>query len=177
MKILALAGLAGSGKDTAAQALIDDGWIHLKFADPIWDCMHALDLEVKYLGCDMRLNGVINKLGRDEAKRQVPYIRRILQRLGTEMGRGVFGEDFWVDQTRARIESAPEDARIVISDCRFANEADMIHKLGGQVILVGRPGVIQGEHASEALDFDTDGVIHNDGDVEYLQDQIREWVR
>lgn len=177
MKLIGLAGLAGAGKDEAAAALVADGWVNLKFAEPIWDCLHALDLQVKYLGCDMRLNSVIEKLGREEAKRQVPYIRRCMQRIGTEMGRGVFGPDVWVEHMRNRILTTPDRDSIVISDVRFANEAELIRKYEGEIVIIRRPGVVQGEHASEGLDFDVDGSIWNDGDVEYLHDQIREWVK
>ena len=173
MKLLALAGLAGSGKDTAAQALIEDGWTHLKFADPIWDCLIALDVEVFYRGCYVKLNGVIEMLGREEAKRQIPAVRRYLQRIGSEMGRGVLGKDIWVECMANRLLEMPDDSQVVISDCRFDNEADMVRKLDGQVLLVRRPGTSQMDHQSEALDFDMDGVILNAGAIEDLHDAIR----
>ena len=177
MKIIALGGLAGSGKDECAKALISDGWTHLKFADPIWECLEALDIEVFYRGCWIKLNGIITQLGRDEAKRQIPYVRRFLQRIGTEMGRGVFGENFWVEHMLRRVTvQMPDDARIVISDCRYQNEADLVGKLGGQVILVHRPGVTQGTHVSEALNFDHDREILNDGSIEDLHARIRRFA-
>lgn len=176
MRLIGLAGLKGSGKDEAAKALIADGWAHLKFAEPLWDCLHALDVEVFYRGCYVKLNGVIEMLGREEAKKQIPAIRRYLERIGSEMGRGVLGENIWVNHMQARIETC-SGSHIVISDCRFMNESDLVHKLGGQVLLVRRPGVVQGTHVSEQLDVEPDGVVINDGDVEYLHDQIREWVR
>lgn len=177
MRLLAFGGLKGSGKDECAKPLIEQGWVHLKFADPLWQCLQALDLEVKYLGCNIKLNSVIRDLGREEAKKQVPVVRRLLERIGTEMGRGVLGEDIWVEYMANRILELPEDANIVISDCRFSNEADLVRKLGGQVILVRRPGVLQGEHRSESLDFDFDAVLQNVGTVEELYETIREMVK
>lgn len=177
MKIIALGGLAGAGKDECAKALIADGWTHLKFADPIWECLIALDIEVFYRGCWIKLNGIIEQLGREEAKRQIPYVRRFLQRIGTEMGRGVFGEDFWVDHMRARIEGwTSDELSVVITDVRYQNEADLIGKLGGQVILIHRPGVTQGTHVSEALNFDHDREILNDGSIEELHAKLRRFA-
>lgn len=190
MRIVAFAGLKGSGKDECAKPLIEDGWTHLKFADPLWDCLLALDVEVKYLGCDVRLNGVIEKMGREEAKKAFPVVRKYLERIGTEMGRDVIDQDIWVNHMRGRIESVEslavknqagdyvgvQDPRIVITDVRFDNEADLIHKMGGQILLVRRPGIVQGEHRSEALAFDTDATILNAGTIEELWADVRSYV-
>ena len=66
--------------------------------------------------------------------------------------------------------------RVVIDDVRFLNEVEMIHRLGGRVIRIDRPGPAESTHASETeLDsFDGwDGVIVNDGTLRELDEKVR----
>ena len=62
---------------------------------------------------------------------------------------------------------------MVITDVRFANEADVIHEAGGLVYEVRAPENVRRErlggelppaHASEEIDFGVDGVIWNERD-------------
>lgn len=96
--------------------------------------------------------------------------RQLFQHGGTEMGREIFGSDFWVDQLlpydrvgMGSIEfplwcwnflkqgaTEPEKTTIAtISDLRFSNEADRIKSLGGSIWEVHRPGFESDGHASE----------------------------
>jgi hypothetical protein len=63
---------------------------------------------------------------------------------------------------------------VVITDVRFANEAAAIRSWGGEIIRIDRPGVgpVNG-HVSEAMPFEPDEVIENDGTIEDLQDHLR----
>ena len=58
-------------------------------------------------------------------------VRQILQVLGTEGGRDVFGDNLWIDNLKKRVGAA---GSVVIEDCRFVNEADVIHELSGYTI-------------------------------------------
>jgi hypothetical protein len=99
------------------------------------------------MGLHMRLSGVIHFRGWDSAKRDVPEIRQLLQRFGTEVGRNMFGQNFWVNQA---IEKATRYERVVFSDCRYTNEADAIKNVGGAVWRISRPEVTAiNSHASE----------------------------
>ena len=64
--------------------------------------------------------------------------RRILQLWGTEVVRNGFHQDMWVLALERDILSGKYGPRVVITDCRFENEINMIHKLGGQVWRVQR---------------------------------------
>jgi hypothetical protein len=71
--------------------------------------------------------------------------------------------------TKTFFADAPRRARssgVVIDDCRFDDEARVIHELGGIVIDVRRPGTTRINHASEAGVSDKliDGVYDNAGD-------------
>src|SRR5207244_2103841 len=44
-----------------------------------------------------------------------------------------FGDDFWVEQTLPDDDPAYTSKLVVITDCRFPNEAERINDLGGEV--------------------------------------------
>ncbi len=55
-----------------------------------------------------RVRDLVDDIGWDKAKVQYPEIRELLQRMGTEVGRALYGESFWVadpavNETRERI--------------------------------------------------------------------------
>lgn len=95
-------------------------------------------------------------------------VRQYLQYFGTEVGRETFGENFWVDQ------SLPSDfdhagRLIFVTDCRFDNEVERVHSLGGIVCRVLNGPLIDGGHASEnildsdLIDIEIDNSIRDDG--------------
>lgn len=165
--IVGLAGYAGSGKDTFADALELLGWHHAKFAGLLKDVALAVDpyVEVDDLTGFVRLSDLVADVGWTKAKRSAD-VRRFLQRLGTDGVRRHLGEDIWVDATMDALSKI--DGCIVISDVRFPNEAQAIHDAGGVVVRIERPGFgpVNGHESESALDFwEFDVVIHNDGSV------------
>lgn len=60
-----------------------------------------------------------------------------LQLLGTDGIRNAFHKDFWIISLKRRWMNA-DQPNTVITDCRFANEVDIIRDLGGVVIHVQR---------------------------------------
>jgi hypothetical protein len=115
----------------------------------------------------IRYRNMVDSYGLDEIKDRYPEVRRLLQVFGTEVGRTMFGENFWVDLTLNDMNSF----HTVISDVRFKNEADEIRKRGGVVWRVER---VQQElvnpHASEIDldDYDFDLVIKNSSTIKDL---------
>ncbi len=165
--ILGFAGLAGVGKDTAAAHLVERrGYERRAFADPMRTALYALDPLVRVHGSQHRLTALVDTLGWDQAKRGVPEVRRLLQRFGTEVGRTMWGDDFWIDQALRGV--APGD-RIVVTDVRFPNEGDAVRALGGRVVRIDRPGAglggAEGAHESEAHEIAADAVVVNDGSL------------
>lgn len=172
--LIAFGGFKGSGKDEAAVPLLKEGWSLVKFADPMRMMLDALDLEVTYRGCHVRLNSVIADIGFDRAKREIPYVRHVLQRLGTEAGRGVLGPDVWVDHARTRItDLLYAGVKVVCTDCRFPNEVELIHALGGIVVRLDRLGIAGSSHASESRIENPDYVIGNNGSLGRLYEAVR----
>lgn len=96
--------------------------------------------------------------------------REILQHLGTNVIRKVYGHDFFIDQA---LNLVPP--RTVISDLRFQNEVWKVKQRGGLVIKVIRPGIRQDEHPSETgidLINDHDYLLINDQTQDELYKQL-----
>lgn len=159
-KLIGLVGLARSGKNSAADYLsTNHGFAQAQFAAPLKEAArHVFGLSWA------EVNGV-------NVDRETPHpfwgisIREMLQRLGTESVRDVFGEDHWVRLMDQHLKHSTGST--VITDVRFENEVDLIREHGGVVIgLVrtdGQPEIRP--HASENLaafhlDEVTDHVIY-----------------
>lgn len=172
--IIGLAGYARSGKDTVADYLVQKyGFTKKSFADPMREALRRLDpaITVGELS-GVSLSNAVDKFGWEALKSLSPDVRPLLQRMGTEVGREMFGEDFWVLQA---LQSVTED-RVVFSDVRFRNEAYRISRDFGYNWRIVRPGVVPANgHASEN-DLDDyrpwDAVIENDKDVDYLYSTV-----
>lgn len=175
--VIGLSGYARAGKDTAAAALVErHGFTRTAFADALRDMLYALnpsipiatdkEIDVPY---HAPLQDLVDSFGWEGAKSE-PHVRKLLQRLGTEAGRAVLGQDIWVDTL---FRSPP--ARLVIPDVRFPNEAEAIKAHGGVVIRVDRPGCqpVNGHPSETALDdFNFDSVVHNSADIGHLEQSI-----
>jgi hypothetical protein len=176
-KLIGFCGYARSGKDAAAKVLVErHGFVKVSFAEPLRKMLYALNPIIAYFGlCDeaaKRVQDVVDALGWDQAKVMYPEIRYLLQRLGTEAGRRHLGDSVWVDLAMAEV--AKHD-KVVITDCRFANEARAIHLYGGVVVKVSRPGVGPvNSHVSdqELPDIYIDHTISNDGTLDDLAEKI-----
>ncbi len=172
-RIIAIAGFATSGKDTAADHLVAGyGYVKVSWADKLREAALALDPIVDWDPYDgpVRYADLVRRIGYNAAKSHSgvgPEVRRTLIRLGTEVGRNVFGENFWVDLLMSSLHPAK---RYVIPDTRFPNEA-WAAKSSGVVVRVRRPGVgAVVDHPSETAlaDWPYDAYIENSGTVEDL---------
>lgn len=170
--IIGLVGPARSGKDTVAGLLVEHhGFVRVGLADAVKDMALAVDPLV-LLGKGWRLSQIVEDKGWEAAK-EIGEVRRILQSLGTEGGRRIFGDECWVDV--ARRKSYGHD-RVVWSDVRFRNEATRCR----HVVRVTRPGFgpLNG-HASEVeqASIVCDWVIVNDGTLDDLAGKVAGFVR
>jgi hypothetical protein len=126
----------------------------------------------------IRLADLIDAAGWDTAK-EAPEVRQLMQRMGTEAGRDLFGENFWVDFTFKKIKA--EDHAVAFTDVRFDNEAEEIVANGGHVIKIVSDRTTKldtPKHSSEngisphLIDF----VVENNGTIEELHAQIAKIV-
>lgn len=179
--LIGLAGYARSGKDTVGGILVDKHQFHVKaFADLMRASALALNPIIGYENrpCDprvVRYVDLLEQVGYERAK-ECDEVREFLQRVGTEMGRKVFGKDFWVE--RAFTHMNP-DLHWAITDVRFINEAQAILDHQGSVIRINRPGYgAANDHISEHEldDWVFDVVIDNDGTIPELAAKVQELV-
>ena len=158
--LVGFVGLKRSGKDTAAQALVDRGWTRMAFADPlkemsmklrgVWVQVPAgveLDAVIPSVGGGLLGRGggfaqyhyVVDALGMEKAKDLVPDVRTLLQTLGTDCVRGTFGSTAWAELAEQNIhEALMRGESIVLTDVRFDEELDLVRRLGGITIGVWR---------------------------------------
>ena len=171
--IIGLSGYARSGKDTVADHLVSTyNFSQHSFAASMKEAMYRLNPIVH---CDkigqLRYKSLVDAYGLDKVKEDYPEVRRLLQIFGTEVGREMFGENFWVDLVLNNLKSF----HTVISDVRFVNEADAIRAKGGQIWRVNRLGIgpVTGHSSEVSLDnYNFDCIINNDYDIQTLNKNI-----
>ena len=140
--IIGFVGFIGSGKDTAADYLVNfHGFRRDSFANTLKDAVSAV------FGWDRTLlegrtsearawreqvdSWWANRLG-------IPHLtpRWILQNWGTEVLRNGFHDDIWIASLENKMRKTTDN--IVISDVRFPNEIKAIHNAGGIVVRIKR---------------------------------------
>lgn len=166
-RVVALTGAAGSGKSTAAGYLIRrHGYERVKFAGPLKNMCRAIGLSEDHIEGDLK------EVPSDMLCGKTP--RHLMQALGTELGRNLIGEDFWIRLWLHRVAAAK---RVVVDDCRFPNEAEAVRSLGGVIIKLAGRGGIAGSHASEAGCGTWDSTVENDGCVTDLYASVEQAIR
>ena len=171
---IGFSGWARSGKDTAAEHVIKNyGYSKASFAEPIRQALYNLNPSIDVGESNKAsLATAVRLLGWEELKDISVDVRPLMQRLGTEVGREMFGDNFWVDSALDRVS---DGSKVVFTDVRYHNEADAVRALGGQIYRIDRAGVgPANEHASETAlnDYAFDDRIDNSGTVEELYSQI-----
>jgi hypothetical protein len=170
--IVAISGLAGSGKDALADFLIaSHGFHRLALADPLKHfCQRVFGFS------DGQLWGPSAR--RSEcAPGSTVTARLALQTLGTDWGRAL-DEDIWARMgVRMALEKVSEGKRVVVPDVRFSNELGHLRDAGAYCVRVRRRGSgltgREAEHASEREQEQIDDasfhqVIDNDGTLQEL---------
>lgn len=210
MNIIALTGAAGSGKNQVAKFIreFDLDAVELAFADPLkriaQDVFQFSDeqlwgpSEMRNLP-DGRYIREWTEEVHDGYTMSIPiYLtpRFALQLLGTEWGRKCC-PSIWVDYAMRKAQQLfdgtvnPDTGDIlvepascvIITDCRFANEARAVRRRGGQVWRIVRPDLdnvvdaagIAG-HASEQFDEELAALVShtliNDSSLEALKKKV-----
>ena len=147
-KLVGIVGLARSGKDSVANQLrAHYDFTHTAlFAGPLKEAaMSAFNLSRHEVsGVDYDRESIHPFWGIS--------VREILQKLGTECMRDVFGADHWV-RLMDKFLTDYESLNVVITDVRFDNEVEMLRSHGATILGVvrtaGQPPVR--EHPSEEM--------------------------
>lgn len=169
IQVIGLSGYARAGKDIVGQALVKRGWTRVSFGDQIRIALYALNPLVSE---SKRLVEVVDQYGWETAKTAFPEIRELLQRMGAEVGRDFIGEDTWINLA---LKNLTDGSKIVVTDCRWPNEAKTIKNMGGQMWRVEREGTKPANsHKGEVAldDFPFDMIFHNDSSISNLDLQV-----
>jgi hypothetical protein len=180
--LIGITGFARSGKDSVASYLRPQ-YTRIAFADKLKaialsldpyvliDCAAPAlgDLEAEELCCDVRHVSDLMEHGADEdwLKAHTDY-RVFLQNLGNSV-REVIGKSTWID---AALRDREPGKRYVITDVRYANEADAVRAAGGEIWRIERPDTgPANDHISELemVHYPVDHVIVNDLDIPALR--------
>ena len=190
--LIGIVGLIGSGKDTAAQRLVDKhGYRRDSFAKSLKDAVSSMfNWDRKMLEGDTKESRAwreqpdafwSKQFGKDVTPRWV------LQYFGTEVMRGQMYDAIWVDSCLGRYDGKDT----VISDTRFPNEVYQIRARGGKIIRVKKGedpewfvNYVEGNitpkdvHSSEYVwaRSEFDHVIENNGTIEDLYEKIDDLI-
>ena len=149
--IIGISGFQSSGKDTIADYLVKEhGFVKLSFASALKDIVAII-----FGWSRERLEGlkVEDRQWREEIDPKwakllnIPCLtpRYVLQYLGTEVFRNHFHKDIWTKIVENQLSFYEN---VVVSDCRFANEIEMVKQNGGKIIQVHRDDHVL-KHPSE----------------------------
>lgn len=154
--LIGIAGKKRVGKDTAAAILAKEfDMSTFAFAGKIKDMLEALGFhysdDMKYQPCG-------------HSSGMTP--REAMRYIGMELRTPI---NYWIQCARAQLERTPN---LIISDVRFADEAQFIHENHGIIIMINRELPLD-EHTSESLHgIDADYYIDNNGTVDELKTAI-----
>ena len=174
--LIGIVGFLGSGKGTVSDILVKKyEFRSFAFADVLKDTVSVMfgwsrDLLEGDTDESRKFRETVDPFWDNRLDLGVPITPRyILQLMGTEAGRDVFGKDIWIhalDRCIAGVEN------VVLSDPRFPNEIDFIRKNHGMVTRVVR--------GPDPKWFDT-ALDHNRGiaydmPTKYPEVHVSEWA-
>lgn len=124
---------AQSGKSEVAKYLTRHGYVVMPFAYPIKQMAGLLFKNVGY--SEEEAAFLLTKGKKTVLPELGVSVRHVLRTLGTEWGRQQIHSNVWLLCWERSIKNIPY---VVVDDVRFANEAELIKKLGGVLWRVHR---------------------------------------
>ena len=141
LMIIGICGLQGSGKDTLGNILVNKfGFVKLSFADVLKDIVSIIFNWPRDL---IEGSTPESRIWREQvdvwwSKRlNIPNLtpRYALQFIGTDLFRTHFHSDIWVAIIEYKLQFYEN---VVITDCRFPNEIDILKKYNAKFIRINR---------------------------------------
>lgn len=161
--LIGLGGKLRAGKDAVGDYLEKEhGFVKLGMSDALNEALLKLNPLIPLYFVDdwkglgepveesdftRRYQYIHDTIGYVEAKK-IAEVRRLLQVLGTEVGREMIDPEVWVNIAEKKIQQLwAEGKKVVITAMRFPNEIDMLKRLNGLSVWVERPDVLRGAEA------------------------------
>lgn len=188
--IIGLCGAQGVGKDTIGDILVSEyGFTKITFASALKDVVSILfswprDL-LEGITEESRLwRETVNEYWSEKTGVSGFTPRKALQYVGTDLLRRQLYDNIWVNIVENKINmllSLNPETNIVITDCRFINEFNMIKKFSGsQIFKIVKDIDIQLintniSHSSEVdwQNYEFDRILYNNKTVSDLKLQIK----
>ncbi len=162
--LIAFAARKFRGKSTAAQALVNMGYVMVNFADPIKEFGEICGLPHESLyGSEAEKNTIIPDLGISGRHFMQVFGTNIMRENAHKFGFDMGGLKFWSFIMRNVIRQHLKNGKkVVIGDLRFPDEAQMIRSLGGLIVKIERDGPMDDHPSEVAVDqIDADIVYPN----------------
>lgn len=195
-KIVGIVGFIGSGKNTAAEYFVQNGYKLESFASSLKDTVSSIfGWDRRLLEGDTEESRIFRETidgwwsERLNIKNLTP--RFILQYFGTDLFRDKFHQDIWIASLERKILSSENN--IVISDVRFMNEVESLRNNGAIIIRIRRGDEpVWYDYVKSTVDYDInhpllrnvhpseyglvgcefDYVIDNDSTIEELYNKL-----
>lgn len=186
--IIGLCGIQGAGKDTVGDILVSEyGFIKLTFASTLKDIVSVLfswprDL-LEGITEESRIwRETVDDFWTEKTGFENFTPRKALQLIGTDLFRIHFCNDIWSNIVENKIITTLKNnpkTNIVVSDCRFSNEFNLIKKFPNSYIIkvVRTPDIsLNGlSHSSETewLNYNFDEILQNDNSICELKIKLK----
>lgn len=178
-RLIGITGPKGSGKDTSIQALLNDGFVVVKFADGLKNMLRSYlrDYGVDHGTIERMLEGDLKEVPQEAFCGRTP--RYVMQTLGTEWGRMLIGPKIWTNLFR---KMAGRHKKVAVTDLRFLNEGGVLQEMKQEGVEVdtvrivprSKGGTVADLHQSEVelYSIGVNHVVQNDGTVQELQQKL-----
>ena len=186
--IIGLCGIQGAGKDTVGDILVSEyGFIKLTFASTLKDIVSVLfswprDL-LEGITEESRIwRETVDDFWTEKTGFENFTPRKALQLIGTDLFRIHFCNDIWSNIVENKIITTLKNnpkTNIVVSDCRFSNEFNLIKQFPDSYIIkvVRTPDIsLNGSsHSSETewLNYNFDEILQNDNSICELKIKLK----
>jgi len=189
MSLILLVGKKGSGKDTVADYMVNNGWVKVSFAGFL-----KQGLQVLFGLQDEQLWG--DKKEVIDTKWEVSP-RWLMQTIGTDILRDFmknklsykvminnkeYNFSFHIKRLHQEVEKLlKQNKNVVVADTRFQDEIKWGRLLGGKIIKITRKDIKSNKysnHKSEEIESleNIDLVLNNDSSIESLYDNVKEII-
>lgn len=170
MTRIAFVGPMGSGKTTSAEYLVKQGFTRVGFADAVKDiAAWFLDGMVYFLG----FGGEVKDRDWINENKGRPEIRKLLQFIGTDIGREMYGENVWVAKLLSTLD---DDTDYVVDDVRFSNEADALRGAGFTIVRIDRDPGERTHYLASTYDVEKVAELLEHPSEQQQMDIIADWT-
>ncbi len=172
--LISFSGYATVGKDAAADLLVSRaGFVKTYMSKPLEQALLTLNpwiVDHKESTIE-RFADLHTNLGYTSTK-EFEEVRRLLQILGTEIGRNMIGENVWLDLVFEEIRNLRAlDKSVAVTGVRNLNELTLVRQLDGVSVWIERPNMrpVNSHSSDNTLTAeDCDLVVTNNGTLRDL---------